>query len=686
MTRQRQNFISGVLSSALAPGDVLMSSTRLADLDAVASPDIQVIVLDPLSAHGSPEIVHVVTHGALATTATIVRAREGTTARIHPLGTTWKHAPTVDDWRDIYLYAQQDYNAPIDGSSAVSALTALFADAQAGDTIYLEEGDYSVDNTVLFSNKKIRVIFAEGARLVQIADFNGPILKGDNVDGSLIVDPTIVGSETQASFLAWVTAEQAAGRSGASLRRGIELVNTSDARIERPYVTAKHYGVYLDTCTDTDVELPEVVGFLSSAVLGYNLHQAVEINQGSGNTVRGIRARNIGNGVVAGGSTNPYDIQVLGGVVRDYFNNGVYISSGNYCSVLQFTARSNLGTGSGVKTHGNGHLVELCEVIDGNIGITLSGNGAVADAYGANGYGSQALNNYVENMSSDGINIAATGGYFPRHCRIAKNVLVRTATGGSTFAAIRGVADYCEYDDNIIIECDGTEAAIRLVWTDPGGAGAPTVGTGLKVRRNSITDSASDAIRLFGLTDAIVEGNSGRVITGGDLIDARSVDNSTFRGNDGRGLTAVLRTDGSCDDNIAQDNKGTHVLGTTTNLVRYSGTGAPAVGCKAGSTYAREDGAAGTSFYVKEVASAGAANWNAVPSLAAANTWALKQIFSGEIEIDGAFNHDGTTFGVYGATPVTKPTVTGARGGNAALASLLSALASQGLITDSTTA
>lgn len=39
-----------------------------------------------------------------------------------------------------------------------------------------------------------------------------------------------------------------------------------------------------------------------------------------------------------------------------------------------------------------------------------------------------------------------------------------------------------------------------------------------------------------------------------------------------------------------------------------------------------------------------------------------------------------------GATPITKPTVTGSRGGNAALASLLTALATLGLITDSTTA
>jgi hypothetical protein len=42
--------------------------------------------------------------------------------------------------------------------------------------------------------------------------------------------------------------------------------------------------------------------------------------------------------------------------------------------------------------------------------------------------------------------------------------------------------------------------------------------------------------------------------------------------------------------------------------------------------------------------------------------------------------------GVLGATPVAQQTVTGSRGGNAALASFLTALATFGFIVDSTTA
>ena len=41
--------------------------------------------------------------------------------------------------------------------------------------------------------------------------------------------------------------------------------------------------------------------------------------------------------------------------------------------------------------------------------------------------------------------------------------------------------------------------------------------------------------------------------------------------------------------------------------------------------------------------------------------------------------------GFYNATPAAKPTITGSRGGNAALASLLTGLAALGLVTDSTT-
>lgn len=63
-----------------------------------------------------------------------------------------------------------------------------------------------------------------------------------------------------------------------------------------------------------------------------------------------------------------------------------------------------------------------------------------------------------------------------------------------------------------------------------------------------------------------------------------------------------------------------------------------------------------------------------------ANNWFLKNDGTAKIDLGTA------NFGINGATPVAKQTVTGSRGGNAALASLLTAMANYGWITDSTTA
>lgn len=58
----------------------------------------------------------------------------------------------------------------------------------------------------------------------------------------------------------------------------------------------------------------------------------------------------------------------------------------------------------------------------------------------------------------------------------------------------------------------------------------------------------------------------------------------------------------------------------------------------------------------------------------------------GNLTVGGYVSHTGTQFGFFNAAPGTKPTITGSRGGNAALASLLSALATLGLITNSSSA
>lgn len=66
----------------------------------------------------------------------------------------------------------------------------------------------------------------------------------------------------------------------------------------------------------------------------------------------------------------------------------------------------------------------------------------------------------------------------------------------------------------------------------------------------------------------------------------------------------------------------------------------------------------------------------------AANEWTTDDA----VVVSLMLRHLGATLGFYGAPAAAKPTVTGSTGGNAALASLISALATLGLITNNTTA
>jgi len=119
----------------------------------------------------------------------------------------------------------------------------------------------------------------------------------------------------------------------------------------------------------------------------------------------------------------------------------------------------------------------------------------------------------------------------------------------------------------------------------------------------------------------------------------------------------------------------TYQLGPNTRLIT---TVAPLYtnAAQAGRWYAGNDGSTesgsntGSNFFIACLNDAGALQTSAIAIRRASNSVTLN-----------------ASLGVWNATPpVAKPTVTGAKGGNAALASLLTALAAYGLITDSTSA
>lgn len=103
--RVRWLGVKGKLSSGISDSDVTITSDGLVDLPEIVAPDYAVLVLDPNSVDGRPEVIYVTDHTASADTATITRGEEtvdgGSTARAHSANTVWYHAATPSDIEEL---------------------------------------------------------------------------------------------------------------------------------------------------------------------------------------------------------------------------------------------------------------------------------------------------------------------------------------------------------------------------------------------------------------------------------------------------------------------------------------------------------------------------------------------------------------------------------------------------------
>jgi hypothetical protein len=125
----------------------------------------------------------------------------------------------------------------------------------------------------------------------------------------------------------------------------------------------------------------------------------------------------------------------------------------------------------------------------------------------------------------------------------------------------------------------------------------------------------------------------------------------------GDGATAALKVDaGSIGINL-------HAIVNTTALSLAAGT-----------TNILNDGANGITIAGGYFYTTGASEFNGTV------------LFDQNITVGANLAHTGSNLGFYSHAAAAKPTVTGAKGANAALASLLTALAGLGLLTDSSTA
>lgn len=111
------NFLSGTITdSPLTSGATTINSSAFANLPVVSGGNIMYLTLDADSTDGAPEVVTVTAHSSSATSITVTRASQGSSAREHLSGTDWVHSFTKLDAERV--------GTPDDGSVDTDQLAA----------------------------------------------------------------------------------------------------------------------------------------------------------------------------------------------------------------------------------------------------------------------------------------------------------------------------------------------------------------------------------------------------------------------------------------------------------------------------------------------------------------------------------------------------------------------------------
>ena len=116
MARLRSDFKNGTITdNPLTNVATTINSAAFANLPTVTAPDELTLVLDPTASAGAPEIVRVTAHTASATSVTVARGQEGTAARQHASGMTWRHTGTSSDFVTVCTSATRPTSGLYEG-------------------------------------------------------------------------------------------------------------------------------------------------------------------------------------------------------------------------------------------------------------------------------------------------------------------------------------------------------------------------------------------------------------------------------------------------------------------------------------------------------------------------------------------------------------------------------------------
>lgn len=615
--RKRTNFVAGTLSASITNVATTISGAGLAALPVIASPDYAILALDPDASAGAPELVKVTAHSSGATTATITRAQESTSARAHASGVAFRQVVTSTDWSLIETAENvKAHGAVGDDSTDDTTAFGLAQDAAgSGGTVFVPDGTYQVTGLALSSSDQ-RWVLSKKA-----------VIKRRASSASTVVTISASGVEFEGGT---IDGNKAAAGTGVY---GIK-VTADHCKVLRTYVKdTKNYGIYGENVSNFDIHFNRVTDsdnigiFVQTTAAGNATDADCSIignrvdrsSLGAGITAGAIhvhgtdpskvyRTRIIGNTTALPTSptgTDPIGIEVWGDTT----------SGGSAYSVI--SGNTTVGGAMGISVAASPYSAVTGNTILGpdTFGIEL----AVSD------FCSVVGNTVNGNALPTKLIVVDQS----RHCVVEGNVCDAPASGGTGIFVGSSTSTDATCNTVVANKIKFTGAG-KGIWLQSNHASADVsrcIVWGNQIEGDST--ASSDGIQLSldagALDGTLVGGNSFLNVenghTQGSDTNTRfygatySGVTNAYAGSTGSGRRILDTSAGVAEFGVASlssagnlNLNGYIAIGSTT-VWRY-GTGTPegAITAPVGSIFSRTDGGAGTTFYVKE-SGAGNTGW-----------------------------------------------------------------------------
>lgn len=136
MARLRSDFKNGTITdNPLTNVATTINSAAFANLPTVSGDELT-LILDPTGSAGAPETVKVTAHSAAATSVTVARGQEGSSARQHASGTTWRHSSTAADFITVCTSSTRPTTGLYEGRLIYETDTDLLATYTGSAWVY----------------------------------------------------------------------------------------------------------------------------------------------------------------------------------------------------------------------------------------------------------------------------------------------------------------------------------------------------------------------------------------------------------------------------------------------------------------------------------------------------------------------------------------------------------------------